>query len=55
MLVLGRRRSEVVVIEVDGREIEVTVVSTGPLTKLGFTAPADVHIRRAELPKLPTQ
>jgi carbon storage regulator CsrA len=47
MLVLGRRQGEEVVI---GDNIRLTVVAIrGNQIRLGFTAPPDVSIQRAEL------
>ena len=44
-------RSVVVLELADGRDIEVTVVSTnGEQARLAFRAPDDVRIRRSELP-----
>ena len=47
MLVLSRKRNEEVVI---GQDIHITVLAVrGNKVSLGFTAPNDVAIRRAEL------
>jgi carbon storage regulator CsrA len=54
MLVLGRRKGEVVEISAYGQTIRVTVVSiSGSYVRLGIDAPAPCAIRRAELADKP--
>ena len=51
MLVLGRKKNDkVLIVSPDGTEVIVTVVRTKPL-RLGFEAPDDVQIFRAEAAK----
>lgn len=52
MLVLGRKASQKVVI--DGRIIVTVVQVKGGEVRLGFTAPREVPIRRAELEQFRT-
>jgi carbon storage regulator CsrA len=50
MLVLGRKVGEAVVIEYQGKRIEVEVTEIRPhRVKLGFTAPLEALILRDEL------
>ena len=53
MLVLSRQVNETIVLDLDdGRTVLITVVElAGNRVRLGIEAPADVPIRRAELPK----
>ena len=50
MLVLSRKKNEEIVVERHGEELlRVTVLSTGKSRiRLGFEAPPDIGIRRAE-------
>ena len=51
MLVLTRKQNESIVI--DGRITVTLVRAKGNSVRLGIVAPADVRIRRGELPPLP--
>lgn len=50
MLVLSRRENEVIEI---GDDIRIVVVRIGHSVRLGIEAPADLKIRRGELPVIP--
>lgn len=49
MLVINRTVGKTVVIIVDGRKVEVSVLSNGQNVKLGFNADKDIVIDRLEV------
>lgn len=50
MLVLSRKKNEVIVIDVGDRKIEITVVELrGDRARIGIEAPGDFNIYRKEL------
>ena len=52
MLVLSRKSGEKILI---GDNIEITILRTGNVVRVGVDAPRDVSIRRAELDALPRE
>lgn len=53
MLILSRKTGEKVVIETPGGDVEVCVTNVrGGTVAVGFNAPKDFNIRRAEIPRL---
>lgn len=49
MLRLNRNKGESLIIQVDGRIIEVQVLSSGPQVKLGVIADKDISVDRLEV------
>jgi carbon storage regulator CsrA len=56
MLVLTRKPGEIVILDLDGREISVHILhtSTGRVS-LGVDAPRDIKVRRGELSAAPAK
>ena len=49
MLVLTRKCGESVILDVDGKRIEVVMIKGGVRPRIGFSAPGDVRIVRKEI------
>jgi carbon storage regulator CsrA len=50
MLCLQRVAKESVVVSIDGREVRITILEVrGPKVRLGFQAPREIQIDRAEV------